>query len=177
VGPVCSSCGVSKTDFVNSGSYLRTVFVLISGITTFVGLAGGGAGFLTSGLIDTGGGGGITAFFTSSLGAGLVAATAGGGEAGCGFEMGFEILDTVDFLAGAITGFLAGAGGATFLGATTGLAGLLATGAFLIALPAPDEWTGFAAAFLAGAIFLPLGVGFLAGFAAFFLVAIQLGFF
>jgi hypothetical protein len=101
----------------------------------------------------------------------------GGGEAGCGFEMGFEILDTVDFLAGATTGFLAGAGGATFFAATTGLAGLLATGAFLIALPVPDEWAGFAAAFLAGAIFLPLGVGFLAGFAAFFLVAIQLGFF
>ena len=49
MGPVCSSCGVSNTDFVNSGSYLRTVFVFISGITTFTGRAGG-VGFLASGL-------------------------------------------------------------------------------------------------------------------------------
>src|SRR6187402_1707031 len=73
VGPVCSSCGVSKTDFVNSGSYLRTVFVFISGMTTLVGLAGGAAGFLISGLIDTGGGGGAMVFLTSSLGTTLPA--------------------------------------------------------------------------------------------------------
>jgi hypothetical protein len=53
---------------------------------------------------------------------------------------------------------------------------LLDTGAFLADLAAPDEWAGFATAFFAGTIFLRL-VGFLAGFAAFFLVAIQLGFF
>jgi hypothetical protein len=84
------------------------------------------------------------------------------------------MLDTVGFFTVGIV-FFAGATGATFL--DTGLAVLLATGAFLVALPAPDEWAGFATAFLAGAIFLTLGVDFLAGFAAFFLVAIQLGFF
>jgi hypothetical protein len=70
--------------------------------------------------------------------------------------------------------FLAGAVGATFLG--TGLAILLAAGAFFTDLAEPDEWAGFEAVFLAGAIFLTFAV-FLAGLAAFFLVAIQLGFF
>jgi hypothetical protein len=87
---------------------------------------------------------------------------------------GLDILDTVGFLAGTGIGFLAGDDGATFL--ATGLAILLAAGAFLAVLLLPDEWAGFAAAFLAGTIFLTLTV-FLAGFAAFFLVAIQLGFF
>jgi hypothetical protein len=87
---------------------------------------------------------------------------------------GLDILDTGGFLAGTETGFLAGDVGATFL--ATGLAILLAAGAFLAVLPLPDEWTGLGAAFLAGAIFLTLTV-FLAVFAAFFLVAIQLGFF
>jgi hypothetical protein len=66
-------------------------------------------------------------------------------------------------------------GGATFLAA--GLAILLAGGVFLTVLLLPDEWTGFAAAFFAGAIFLTFTAFFVAGFAAFFLVAIQLGFF
>src|ERR1700730_5946324 len=60
VGPVEFCCRVSKTDFVNSGSYLRTVFVFISGITTFTGL-GGATGFFGStfgGVTATGGGGG-----------------------------------------------------------------------------------------------------------------------
>jgi hypothetical protein len=46
----------------------------------------------------------------------------------------------------------------------------------LAALLPPDDWAGLAAAFFAGAIFLTV-VDFLAGLAAFFLVAIQLGFF
>src|SRR6201999_4272637 len=74
VGPVCSSCGVSNTDFVNSGSYLRTVFVFISGMTTFTGLAGkaglvGVAGFFVSGLGVTGGGGGGGATDLATMGA------------------------------------------------------------------------------------------------------------
>jgi|SRR5882724_6998787 len=78
------------------------------------------------------------------------------------------------FLTGA-TGFLAGAAGATFF--ATGLALPLACGAaaFFVGL-LPDEWAGFAGAFFAGPAFFTV-VGFLAGFAAFFLVAILLGFF
>jgi hypothetical protein len=64
--------------------------------------------------------------------------------------------------------------GATFFG--TGLAIFLDIGPFLANLLPPDEWAGLVAAFLAGTIFLTL-IGFLAGLAAFFLVAIQLGFF
>jgi len=119
---------------------------------------------------------------TCVLGAGpgaVVGLTADGAfPAAAGLEVvlmtGLDILDTVGFLAGTGTGFLAGDVGATFL--ATGLAILLAAGAFLAVLPLPDEWAGLGAAFLAGAIFLTLTV-FLAGFAAFFLVAIQLGFF
>jgi hypothetical protein len=85
-----------------------------------------------------------------------------------------DILDTADFFGGTDICFLAGDGGATFLG--TGLAILLAAGAFLAVLLLPDEWAGLEAAFFAGAIFLTFTV-FLAGLAAFFLVAIQLGFF
>jgi hypothetical protein len=158
---------------------------------------GGTTGFLGSGLTNTGGGGttglgssffsGVfnTGFLGSSLRTGLPAATgtaglAGpdtGGWAGCDFGTGLEvlgILGTTDFLAGMFAGFFAGVTEATFF--TTGLAILLDTGAFLAVLAGPDEWTGFATAFLAGTIFLTL-VGFLAGFAAFFLVAIVLGFF
>jgi hypothetical protein len=124
-------------------------------------------------------------FLTSSLGATLPAVAgaaigfvliAAGAWTGCGLEAGLDMLDTVVFFAGT-TGFFAAAvaAGATFF--ATGLAVLLAAGAFLAALPATDEWAGLAAAFLAGAIFLTLGVDFLAGLAAFFLVAIQLGFF
>src|SRR5579872_6757990 len=89
------------------------------------------------------------------------------------FEAGLEILATAVFLAGAVTDFLTDAG-ATFLAA--GLAILLAAGAFLTDLLPPDEWAGFEAVFFAGAIFL-MFAAFLAGLAAFFLVAIQLGFF
>jgi hypothetical protein len=119
---------------------------------------------------------------TCVLGAGLEAAlglTADGGfPAVAGLEAalmtGLDILDTIGFLGGTGMVFLAGDVGTTFL--ATGLAILLAAGAFLAVLPLPDEWAGLGAAFLAGAIFLTLTV-FLAGFAAFFLVAIQLGFF
>jgi len=70
--------------------------------------------------------------------------------------------------------FFAAVAGATFL--ATGLARGFATGAFLTLFPEPDDWAGFEADFFAGAIFLTVAV-FLAGLAAFFLVAIQLGFF
>jgi hypothetical protein len=127
---------VSNTDFVNSGSYLRTVFVFISGITTFTGLAGG-AGFFGSGLTATGGGGGGGGATTGLLAVtGAVGLTAGawtgwGLPAGCVFDtvlttgFGFplnwpftgtagalgvlDILDRGDFFAGMDTGFLAGA--------------------------------------------------------------------
>src|SRR4051812_5269602 len=116
VGPVCSSCGVSKTDFVNSGSYLRTVFVFISGMTTFTGLAGGAAGFFTSCLIDTEGGEVTMAFLASGAATGLVVAAVVAG-AGCGLDAGLDILDTIVFFMGP-NGFFAGAVGATFF--TTG---------------------------------------------------------
>jgi hypothetical protein len=185
---------VSKTDFVNSGSYLRTVFVFISGMTTFTCL-GGAVGFFGSGLAATGvggGGGGATGagwalIAGRAFGAGCVLATEGvevGFPASWTFPdpidvlecetAGFDMLETMGFLAGAGVGRLAEEDGATFLAG--GLAILLATGAFLADLLLPDEWAGFAAAFLAGAIFLTW-TAFLAGLAAFFLVAIQLGFF
>jgi hypothetical protein len=87
---------------------------------------------------------------------------------------GLDMLGTGCFLAGAGIGRLAEEDGTTFLAA--GLAILLAAGAFLADLLLPDEWAGLAAAFFAGAIFLTW-TAFLAGLAAFFLVAIQLGFF
>jgi hypothetical protein len=182
---------------------LRTVFVFISGMTTFTGL-GGAAGFFGSGLTATGGGGGgggaATGLLVVTGATGLAAGVWAGWDlaAGCGFdpmpETGFDftvswtfagtacafgvaaldILDTGAFFAGMDTGFLAGADGATFL--ATGLAILLAAGAFFTGLLPPDEWAGFEAAFLAGAIFLTFTV-FFTGLAAFFLVAIQLGFF
>jgi hypothetical protein len=92
----------------------------------------------------------------------------------CG-TAGLGRLETAPFLAGAGAGRLAEEDGTTFLAA--GLAILLATGAFLTDLLLPDEWAGFAAAFFAGAIFLTFTAFFAAGLAAFFLVAIQLGFF
>jgi hypothetical protein len=189
---------------VNSGSYLRTVFVFISGITTFTGL-GGTAGFLGSvlmiGLAVTGGVGGIGTGLLATTGAACLTGAAAGVTAGClsavcdfdwlepeewAFETfagtaGLDILETAGFfvdtgadLAGVDTVFLAGGNGATFL--ASGLAILLDTGAFLADLLPPDDWADLEAAFLAGTIFLTL-VGFLAGLAAFFLVAIQLGFF
>jgi hypothetical protein len=195
---------VSNTDFVNSGSYLRTVFVFISGMTTFTCL-GGAVGFFGSGLTATGAvGGAIAAGLLVTAGAAclaiIVVAGAGGVlTGGCvldreGAEAGFEwiwifpdpidvlacetagldICEMVAFLAGGAVGRLAEEDGTTFLAA--GLAILLTAGAFLADLLLPDEWAGLAAAFLAGAIFLTL-TAFLAGLAAFFLVAIQLGFF
>jgi hypothetical protein len=90
------------------------------------------------------------------------------------FDTGLAIFDTAVFLGvGAGADFLAGTG-ATFFAA--GFAILLAAGAFLTDLLLPDEWADFEAVFLAGAIFLTFAA-FLAGLAAFFLVAIQLGFF
>src|SRR2546423_5199015 len=52
LGPVCSCCGESRTDLVKSGSYLITLFVVVFGITTFVGFDSSflGAGF-SKGLI------------------------------------------------------------------------------------------------------------------------------
>jgi hypothetical protein len=90
------------------------------------------------------------------------------------FAVGLEVADTAGFFAGRAADFFADEAGATFLAA--GLAILLAAGAFFADLLPPDEWADFEAAFLAGAIFLTFTV-FLADFAAFFLVAIQLGFF
>jgi len=157
-------------------------------MTTFTGLAGG-TGFLGSGLIATGGGGGgaaATVLATMGAAAGLVGAWGCAFAAGrvLGFEtgveavgclaMGLDVLDTAGFFVGRGTDFLAATAGATFLAA--GLAILLAAGAFFTDLLLPDEWADVEAAFLAGAIFLTFTV-FLAGFAAFFLVAIQLGFF
>jgi hypothetical protein len=183
---------VSKTDFVNSGSYLRTVFVFISGMTTFTCL-GGTVGFFGSGLTATGvGGGGATGAGWAltigwAFGAGCVLATEGvevGLPASWTFPdpidvlecetAGLDILETAVFLGGADIGRLAEEDGTTFLAA--GLAILLTAGAFLADLPLPDEWAGLAAAFFVGAIFLTW-TAFLAGLAAFFLVAIQLGFF
>ncbi|MBS1660060.1 MAG: hypothetical protein JST68_03315 [Bacteroidetes bacterium] len=83
-----------------------------------------------------------------------------------------DILDTADFLVGTGADFLAG--GTTFF--PTGLAILLVAGAFFAVLLAPDDRAGLEADFFAGTIFLTVAV-FLAGLAAFFLVAIQLGFF
>jgi hypothetical protein len=192
---------VSNTDFVNSGSYLRTVFVFISGMTTFTGF-GGAAGFFGSGLTATGGGGGGGAATGLPAVTGAVCLAAGVwagwdlaagcvldtvpetlfgfpaswtfGGAICGFAgADLDILDIGAFFAG-MTGFFAGTCRATFL--ATGLAILLAAGSFLAGLLLPDEWAGFEAAFLAGAIFLTFTV-FFTGLAAFFLVAIQLGFF
>jgi hypothetical protein len=69
------------------------------------------------------------------------------------------------------TGFLV-AGAAFF---TTGLTVFLPATGFLAPLGA-DTWAGLEADFLGGAAFFTL-IGFLAGFAAFFLDAIRLGFF
>jgi hypothetical protein len=88
---------------------------------------------------------------------------------------GLAMLETAPFLAGASVGRLAAEDGTTFL--ATGLAILLAAGSFLADLLLPDEWAGLAAAFFTGAIFLTITAFFAAGLAAFFLVAIQLGFF
>jgi hypothetical protein len=107
--------------------------------------------------------------FDGTLGAGFDTDT--GFFAGTDTDLEGRDLDGTDLEETGAT-FLAGV--ATFF--ATGLAILLATGPFLASLLPPDEWTGLAAAFFAGTIFLTL-IGFLAGFAAFFLVAIQLGFF
>jgi hypothetical protein len=176
-----------------------TTFTGLGGMAGFF-----GSGLAATGSGD--GGGATTGLLVVTRGACLVAGGAVGRATGCDFgatcvlgaglggaagltadgafpvaevlevvlTTGLDILDTVGFLAGKGTDFLAGNVGATFL--ATGLAILLAAGAFLAVLPLPDEWAGLGAAFLAGAIFLTLTV-FLAGFAAFFLVAIQLGFF
>jgi hypothetical protein len=167
---------------------LRTVFVFISGITTFTGFAGG-AGFFASGFGGATVGGGVAIGIlpvtaAEIIGLAVVGDCWGFTPAAGVFEARFAgawvftgdlaILDTAVFFTGVGTDFLAGAAWATFL--ATGLAILLAAGAFLTDLLEPDEWAGFEAVFLAGAIFLTFAA-FLAGLAAFFLVAIQLGFF
>src|SRR5258705_461719 len=81
---------MSSTDFVNSGSYFRTVFVLISGITTLTAFTGGATGFLISGFTVTG-----LVFFTGFAVAALLATA---------------------FLAAGLAAFL----GCTFLTALTG---------------------------------------------------------
>jgi hypothetical protein len=156
-------------------------------MTTFTGLAGG-AGFFASGLGVTGGGGG-GAITDLAAGAGVAAVFAAAGAC-CAFAAmtvvfdtwaeawlfasGLAVLDTADFFTGR-RDFFAEAVGATFFAA--GLAILLAAGSFLAVLFPPDEWADFEADFFAGAGFLTLTVFLAAGFAAFFLVAIQLGFF
>jgi hypothetical protein len=204
---------VSNTDFVNSGSYFRTVFVFISGMTTFT-CFGGAVGFFGSGLAAAGVGGGVGVNEGVLVGAAAVVCLAAMAVAGVGWVLmggcvldagsvvlvtegaeagfparwtfpdpidafacetaGLDMWDTVVFLAGGAVGRFAVGDGTTFLAG--GLAILLAAGAFLADLLLPDEWAGLAAAFLAGAIFLTW-TAFLAGLAAFFLVAIQLGFF
>jgi len=125
VGPVCSSCGVSNTDFVNFGSYLRTVFVFISGITTFNGL-GGATGFFGStfgGVTATGGGGGgvataclvAAAWATGALDGmpetvGFVDFTAAGWVLATEGAAGLDILDTAGFFVGTGMDFFAGTG-------------------------------------------------------------------
>src|ERR1700730_3476191 len=80
VGPVESCCKVSNTDLVNSGSYLRTVFVFISGITTFTGFAGGAA-FLGSCFTTVGGGvtGLISGLFSGNFASVFLASVLGAG--------------------------------------------------------------------------------------------------
>ncbi|HXD79555.1 MAG TPA: hypothetical protein VN616_17185 [Puia sp.] len=180
---------------------MRTVFVFISGMTTFTCL-GGAAGFFGSGFIaaDDGGGVGIAMGFAGPTTGAVCLAITGEAEgdfaARCAFGIegaeacfprctfpdpalvvetaGLAIWTTAAFLVGRAADFLAGAATATFLAADLTI--LLAAGDFFAALLPPDEWAVFAAAFFAGAIFLTL-TAFLAGLAAFFLVAIQLGFF
>src|SRR5450755_3075300 len=67
VGPVCSCWWMSSTDFVNSGSYFRTVFVFISGTTTLTAFTGGRTGFFGSGFTVTG-----LVFFTCCLKTGFL---------------------------------------------------------------------------------------------------------
>jgi hypothetical protein len=171
---------------VNSGSYLRTVFVLISGITTFPGFAGSGAAFLSSGLKATG-----EVSFTSCLkavffasvltGAGVLAAGCWAGLAGAGCAV---------FGAGwADAGFLEAGVAAAFFDEPAGLAGDFAeaglaagffdTGTFFL-----DSFlTGFAGAGLLAAGFFAagfaafFGCAFFTDFTGFFLTAIPLGFF
>jgi len=162
--------GLTVTGGGGGGAATKGLLVVTTGACLAVGAAVGRA----TGCDFT-----ATCVLGAGPGAAAVGLTADGAFPGAaGLEVvlvtGLDILDTVGFLAGTETGFLAGDDGATFF--ATGLAILLAAGAFLAVLLLPDEWAGFEAAFLAGTIFLTLTV-FLAGFAAFFLVAIQLGFF
>lgn len=148
-GPVCSFMGVvSNTDFVNSGSYLTAVLVIIFGITTFEGLGGS---FLTTGfavcLIETNDCGSFGSFFAfTGTGAGVGAAT------GTGFAAGAATFAVV-------AGFGAG------LGATTG-AGFFETttaaflGAGLETAPPVGRAGFFTSAFLGAAFTAFLGVGF-----------------
>ncbi|HEU4574573.1 MAG TPA: hypothetical protein VFS36_06185 [Chitinophagaceae bacterium] len=166
VGPFCSFTGVSRTDLVNSGSYLTAFEVVVFGITTFTGLGGSffTIGF-TGGFIDTSDLGSVPAGFFGAgftgwlLGAGLLTTA----FLGAGFGSGF--FGAVFLATAAFTAFLA-AGLAAFLGAVlfgAGLAGFLAAD-----LTVADFFAGFVAP-------LPERTGFLA--AAFFLVAILLPFF
>jgi hypothetical protein len=171
------------------GSALEIVLAVKGGVD-------GGTGIGLLGIEGTACLAGTAAGVAAGLSAGFAARgcafegeppAAGVGTFGGAPTTGLELLDTTGFFTGTDTVlegtftdlegteavFLAG-NGATFL--ATGLAILLDTGAFLASLLPPDDWAGLVAAFLAGTIFFTL-VGFLAGFAAFFLVAIQLGFF
>ncbi len=174
VGPGGGASGFSSTDFVNSGSYFLTVFVLISGITTFTGLAGG-AGFFGGGiLISSGFLASIffaSGFFSSFFGITgcLTSVFLMGVFAECvGFAcVGLARTWVPCFAAAGLTGFFGDLSG-DFL--AIGLAAFLG-------VTFDFEWDAvFAAGFLAVAVFFA-GVLFLAGFAAFFLVAILSGFF
>src|SRR5215467_74807 len=77
VGPVISIICVSKTDFVNSGSYFTALFVVVLGITTFAGF--GGSFFIIGfalGFIETRVFGSNPPFFATGAAAGF-AGTAG----------------------------------------------------------------------------------------------------
>jgi hypothetical protein len=179
VGPDETATGWSNTDFVNSGSYFLMVFVLISGITTLVGFTGG-AGFFGGGILISPvflisiafTSGAFSSFFgiTGCLTSGSLIAAFFIGEGGATGDFATSFGAAAALTAGLISTFFTGIFSAGFFTCTGGaaLAAFLGTG-----LAAFD---GFAAGFLAGAVFFT-GVFFLAGLATFFLVAILSGFF
>ena len=132
--------GVSKIDFVNSGSYLTAVLIEVFGITTLAGL--GGSFFITgrgAGLMDTSGFTGGSAGFLGAAGAGLASGF------GAGFTSAFDA-GLADFGAG--VSFT----GATFLGA--GLATGLATAFLGAGFAGATAFLGAGFTALAGAAFL-----------------------
>jgi hypothetical protein len=151
---------VSKTDFVNSGSYFFTDRVVVFGITTFIGF--GGSFFKMGfgvGFTDTRDFGAATGFLigTCSFAAGLLTALGG-----CGF---FEMALATTFF---VMGFFPTDFVAPFLGA--GLAGFPPAGRAGFAIAFFDAFfAGFAAppdgrtGFLVAGFPVLRGAGFLLG--------------